>query len=189
MSHINYFHNSSLHHVNGWASKVAAATKHELHLLPQLLANLKAAGHEDRLVVAADENQENMFVGSIALWPLGVATDSIQWFELGTVFVVPNYRFPNSGLDIADELHRRIMTLANGHNIMATTTNPSERKSWQRVGFVTVPFNRLPPEVLPATCICPKSKTGVNNPLNCPFRGNHCTVALAPDTLSRLNLI
>jgi len=185
LNHISYLHNSSLDSLSGWAEKVAAATQHEPHLLPQLVAAINSAGHEDRLIVATDRHT---FIGSIALWPLGVVTEGVQWFELGTVFVTPEYRFPQSGLDIADELHRRIMTLANGHDIMATTTNPSERKSWQRVGFITVPFAKLPPEVLLATCVCPTNKTGVTNPLDCPYRGKSCTVALAPDTLARLKV-
>lgn len=183
---IVYLNGSSLDLLPNWADTVATVTQHEPHMLPQTVAAIKKAGDQNRLVVAIDGSADNTFVGCIAFWPLEVATDGTQWVELGTIFIVTAYRFPNSHLGIADELHRRIIELANGHSLMATTTNPSERKAWQRAGLIVIPFSELPSEVLPATCVCPRHKTGTTNPLDCPFRDRSCTASITPETWARL---
>jgi len=170
-----------------WQNIIAAATQHEPHMLPQAAAAIQKAGEENRLVVAVDSDADNTFVGCIALWPLEVATDGVQWLELGSIFVAPAYRFPRSHLSVADELHRRIIELANGHNLMATTTNPSERKAWQRAGMIRLPFSDLPGNVLKATCVCPAYKIGVVDPQSCPHRDQNCTASVAPETWTRSN--
>jgi len=185
---IVYLHNGSLDRLSNWSKTIAAATEHEPHLLCQNVADIKKAGLEGRLVAAIDDSN-NAYVGSIALWPLDVATNGVQWLELGTIFVTEIYRFHSSRLGVADELHRRIISLANGHNILATTTNDKERKVWSRIGLNTVPFSELPSNVLPVTCVCPQHKTGVANPLTCPYRDQTCTAAIAPETRVRINLV
>lgn len=187
MPDIVYLSGASLNALSNWIEWIVANTSHEIHLLSQNPSSLEQAGRENRLIVAVDR-QNNTIVGCIALWPLNVAIGGIQWFELGTVFVAPAYRHPQSGLDIADELHRQVIKLANGHNIMSTTTSSNERKAWQRVGLITIRFSDLPPEVLRATCVCPFYKIGVANPLGCPARDGSCVTAIARETMARLNL-
>ncbi len=187
--HIVYLSGSSLGRLPGWPETVTSVTQHEPHLLPQQTEAIRAAGFDNRLVVAVDTEANNTFVGSIALWPLGVATNGVEWQELGTVFVTEAYRFRQSHLGVADELHRQIIVIANGHDILATTTNDKERKVWQRIGLILVPFSGLPDGVLPATCVCPFHKIGVANPLDCPYRDRACTAAIAPETRDRISLI
>lgn len=170
-----------------WAEQLAAITRREPHLLAQSAADIADHGRAGRVILAVDKSAESQLVGSIALCPLHVETNGRPWFELMMVYVEEKYRFPLTGLDLVDELHRQIIRLAEGNNLLSTTTNPSEVKSGIRVGLVHISFRHLPPNVHRATCICPSDKIGVADPLICPKRDHACVARISRETREQLD--
>ena len=175
-------------YVPSWADEVEKITNHEPHLLPHQAEILRAANATGRVIIAIDLEAHARIVGCIVLWPLYInIRDEAEWNELGTVFVIPEYRYSaNRDLKIADTLYRRMLKAFPHEQILATTTNPSALKSGERAGLKHPGFRVLPDEVRDATCVCPKEKTGVDNPRDCPLRDTRCFVRVSPETWQRL---
>ncbi|HBR80142.1 MAG: hypothetical protein UW63_C0078G0005 [Candidatus Uhrbacteria bacterium GW2011_GWF2_44_350] len=186
MRDIAYLRDASFCALSGWAEYLSAITRREPHLLAQSAEDIRACGRAGLVILAVDRSADNLIVGSISLVPLNVTTDGRPWFELMMVYVDERYRFPITGLDIVDELHRRIAHLNDSNNLLSTTTNPSEVKSGIRVGMIHVSFTALPPNVRRATCICPADKIGVADPLTCPQCDCYCVARVSRETWERL---
>jgi len=169
----------------GWAIDVAEATKREVHLLPQRIDQLLELANEDRIIVAFDLSQGRRVVGSIALWHL-VESDDQSWGEMGSVFLLPEYRHSVSGLSVADRLYEELLLAFPHVNVLATTTNRAAVRAGERAGLRHVGFEALPEAVRHATCICPASKTGVSDNRSCPLANRTCLVRVSRETHSRM---
>lgn len=183
---IVYLHGNDLLTFPTWARQVSTITKNRAHLLPKEAHELRALQAAGRIIIAIDRFADDQVVGCIALWHLVTDRDQISWSELGTVFVVPGYTFRDSSLHIADELYRRMLAAFPNENIIATTTNTKALHSGQRAGLMHPGFHRLPMIVQEATCVCPREKTGADDPANCTLRDRTCFVRVSPDTMRRM---
>ena len=113
---------------------IAAVTKREPHLLEQSLKALHEVALAGRLLAAFDEDANDRFVGCIMLWELGLPSCRENWYELGTIYIEPEYRYPQIGFSIADMLYRELLDSFQHLNIIATTTNPNAIKAGYRAG-------------------------------------------------------
>ena len=187
MFDIRYLQGRELDSLARWAEDVAEISRHQPHLLPQKPEALRGANEAGRVVIAIDAAANSQVVGCIVLWELDVTSHGASWFELGTVVVVDGYRHrDNPTLFIADALYAQMLGAFPGVNILATTTNESALKSGERAGLKHPGFRVLPPDVQAGTCICPHSKTGVDDPRLCPLRDQSCFMRVSEETWQRL---
>jgi len=174
-----------------WANRIADITAREEHLLSQTPENIKRAAVEDRFLVAADFNYQGSsvaIIGFCALWPLGHDDQNQPWYEFGSVWVHPEYRWQQSGIPISDTLYVKMLDSHAAWNILATTTNHHAVGVGRRVGLRHVGYDALPPDVRHATCCCPKEKIGTADPKNCSLRGTKCFVRVPIPTHERMGL-
>ena len=133
--------------------------------------------------------RSGQIVGHAAVEPL---TDG--WYELGAVWVHPDFRgrasasgqHPHVGL----RLYQAILARHREKNILATTINAAAMVVGWRVGMVPVGYDQLPRHVWEATCCCPSQKTGVpreENVPRCVMRQQACFVRVTQETWRRLD--
>ncbi len=172
---------------DSWVSQVVAATQGEQHLLTKTSVELKTVMNEHHIIIAVDTRRKHVIVGCIALWHLGVDEYKKDWFELGTLWVKPDYRFHGSRhMPIADALYRRILADNQDKNILATTTNLSAVHLGARHGMQMIPYRALPQETHKATCVCPIEKTKTNNNMHCCLKDTKCFIRVPFPTWQRM---
>lgn len=182
---IDYIVGKEVNQFADWAETVAQITREEEHLLPQNPGSLRAAAEEGHVLLVVDRDAENRVVGCGVLWPLVVSSID-PWYELGTIFVIREYRYGSIGQPISDGIYRRIFETFPELNILATTTNEAAKHAGQRNGMIRIRFSVLYEKVRVATCVCPIMKTGVRDNRFCRFRDNACNVRLSKETWKRM---
>lgn len=165
---------------------IAEVTRREHHLLEQDLQVLYKVATAGRLIVAVDHDQNDCFVGCIMLWELKHPVLNQSWYELGTIYVEPEYRFPQTGCSVADLLYRKLLDSFAHLDILATTTNPNAIKAGYRADLKMIRFNDLPDWVHQATCVCSATKRRTAQPGVCLLKDETCRVRLAVETWLRL---
>lgn len=188
---IRYISGIDLLRFDWWIPQVVAATQNEPHLLTKNADELKDVAEAHHIMIAVDTSKQHTVVGCIALWQLTnlsrILHNFSDWFELGTLWVKPEYRFHGARhMPIADALYRRILTENQGKNILATTTNLSAIHLGARHGMQMISFASLPKEVHKATCVCPIEKTCVKNNAHCPLKDAACRVRVPFQTWKRM---
>ncbi|MFH1405268.1 MAG: hypothetical protein ABIH21_04200 [Patescibacteria group bacterium] len=186
MTDIRYLGGSDLCAVPGWEQQVSAQTMIERDLLFKTPAQLLDAAQNHFVVIAVDHSADNKVVGCIIRWHLFNG-----WYELGTFYVVEEYRFRHnlSAEDqprIGDILYGYILKNSEDKNILGTTTNLSAIKTGERNGMVLLNFDQLPDNVRCATCICPAEKTLSKAPTFCWIKDGVCRVRVSAHTWVRM---
>ncbi len=184
---IVYLSNSHLlAHDETWYEQVEAITRAEPQLLTKTRAELEPAAREGHVLIALDTTCDMRVVGGIVLWDLDRDERRQMWYELGTFFVHPEYRFSRTRLPIGDTLYARLLAENVGKNILGTTGNIHAIHTGARHGMQMIRFSDLPEEVRRASCICPSSKTGVTDNTHCRLRDTLCRVRISHDTWMRM---
>lgn len=184
---IDYVSGYDLKRFAWWLPQVVEATQGERHLLTKTSAELRTVAQEHHIIVAIDSRRKDVVVGCIALWHLGRDEHGQDWFELGTLWVKPAYRFRGQRhMPIADALYRRILADNQDKNILATTTNLSAIHLGMRHGMQMIPFWSLPKETHRATCVCPPEKTGTTDNMQCHVKDKACRVRVPFPTWQRM---
>ena len=165
---------------------IAQVTEREPHLLAQDPKVLRKVAVAERLFVATDHDRDNLFVGCIMLWKLPHPESGLSWYELGTIYVEPEYRYPLTGYSVADLLYRKLLDSFVHDNILATTTNPNAIKAGRRANLKMVRFSDLPGWVEQATCICSANKRQTKQAGHCLLKDETCRVRLSIRTYWRL---
>gem|GEM_PF-2526090 len=172
---------------DSWVSQVVAATQGEQHLLTKTSLELKTVMNEHHIIIAVDTRRKHMVVGCIALWRLGVDENECDWFELGTLWVKPEYRFHGERhMPIADALYRRLLANNQDKNILATTTNLRAIHLGMRHGMQMISFRHLPKKTQYATCVCPFDKTKSLENAYCILKNKECRVRVPFPTWQRM---
>lgn len=184
---IQYISGYALKRFAWWIPQVIDATKQETHLLTKTEKELQTVRDEHHIIIAVDTRRNHAVVGCIALWHLGKDEHNQDWFELGTLWVKPEYRFRGERhMPIADALYRRILADNQDKNILATTTNLSAIHLGMRHGMQMISFRSLPRKTHQATCVCPIEKTRVLDTMNCPLKDKQCRVRVPFPTWKRM---
>jgi len=184
---IHYISGPALKHFAWWIPQVADATQHERHLLTKTPEELRIVADQQHIIIAVDTRRNHLVVGCIALWHLGRDEHQCDWFELGTLWVKPEYRFHgNRHMPIADALYRRILADNQDKNILATTTNLAAIHLGMRHGMQMIPYRALPQMTHRATCVCPFEKTKTRNNMQCPLKDKECRVRVPFPTWKRI---
>jgi hypothetical protein len=166
---------------------IAELTRREPHLLEQTCENLLEVAQTGRLLIALDQDADNRFVGCIMLWELRHPIfGQLEWYELGTIYVEPEYRYSQTGFSVADMLYRKLLDSFPDLWILGTTTNPSAIKAGHRVGLCSLKFAVLGRRVQEATCVCSASKRGTSEPGECLLRDKQCHVRISAQTFERI---
>lgn len=157
-------------------------------LLPKSADDLLAFWNAGLSAIAL--NADGMIIGHAAVEPL-----IRDWFELGAVWIHPDYRGTTkkgSRHHVGLRLYLAILGAHEEKNILATTVNPAAFVVGWRVDMVPVPYESLPRDVWKATCCCPKEKTGVPSEQNVPWcmlRQNRvCFVRVTRQTFTRMGM-
>ncbi len=190
-----YTHTPSILYLSGralcdcsehWYQEVEQITREEPQLLTKTRKELEPASQQGHVLIAVDKETSNRVVGGIVLWDLDVDDQGQMWYELGTFFVHPSYRFHHTQIPIGDTLYARLLKENEGKNILGTTANIHAIHTGARHGMQMIRFGDLPERIRYATCICPSSKTGVVNNTHCLLRNETCRVRVSHDTWIRL---
>jgi hypothetical protein len=183
-----------LSHAAEWADTFVQMTESEPALLPQKRDGILEAVQRHLVWAAFDDER---CVGGLVLWPMTeeCARTGVAWYELGTVFVVPDYRVgrliasgqPMPETPVSFMLYAAVLS-ANGHrNILSTTTNPVIVKLSCRHGMHQLSFDELPEAARRATCICPEKKTRTSDNRHCALRQNNtCWLLVSDESWLRL---
>lgn len=166
---------------------IAEVTRREPHLLEQDRQILREVAEAGRLIVAVDHDRSDRFVGCIMLWELKHPVLDQSWYELGTIYVEPEYRYPQTGCSVADLLYRKLLDSFKHLHILATTTNPNAMKAGRRANLQMINFCDLPGWVHQATCVCSATKRRTDRPGQCLLKDETCRVRLAKETWQRLD--
>ncbi len=170
-----------------WIPQVVHATQFDSHLLSKTSAELHTVSNERHITIAVDTHRNHIVVGCVALWKLGYDEHERGWFELGTLWVKPEYRFRGEQhMPIADALYRRILADHQSKNILATTTNHSAIRLGARHGMQMITFQSLPKLTHKATCVCPIEKTGTDDNVCCRLKDSACRVRVPFPTWQRI---
>lgn len=172
-----------------WYDEIERITRAEKHLLTKTREELEPAAKDSRVTIAIDTTENNRVVGCIILWELGVDSQGIPWFELGTFVVVPDHRYKARGpkaMPIGDALYRRLLHAHRKKNILGTTTNIHAIHTGMRHGMQMIRFESLPNAIHVATCICPSTKTGVEDNAFCQIKNKLCRVRVTFPTWLRM---
>lgn len=184
---IVYLSGNELSHVpDRWYQEVEAITREEPQLLTKTREVLEPAAQQGHVLIAVDVLAGLRVVGGIVLWDLDVDDQNQTWYELGTFFVHPSYRFHHTHIPIGDTLYARLLNENQGKNILGTTANIHAIHTGARHGMQMIQFRDLPERIRRATCICPTSKTGAINNVHCVLRDETCRVRVSHDTWIRL---
>lgn len=195
---IEYLSGSDLLRNGWWMAQVAKATENEQHLLTKTKEDLRKVAEQHHIIIAVDTRRRHTVVGCIALWQLterkaeelaafGLLPKEELWYELGTLWVKPDYRFHGTRhMPIADALYRRCLANNQDKNILATTTNLAAIHLGMRHGMQMISFASLSKEVHCATCVCPEDKTGVKDNMRCKLKNNQCRVRVPFPTWQRM---
>lgn len=185
---IRYLSGSELEQFAWWIPQIVDATRNEQHLLAKTSNELRTVASEHHLIVAVDTRLNYLVVGCVALWHLGRDEYNRDWFELGTLWVKPEYRFSGKHrMPISDALYRRILADNQDKNILATTTNPAAIELGMRHGMQMISYASLPQNIHKATCICPREKTGTrDNVRSCRVKDIACRVRVPLATWQRM---
>lgn len=178
--------NELLHFPDRWYQEVEAITREEPQLLTKTRKELEPAAQQGHVLIAVDVLADHRVVGGIVLWDLDVDEHNQMWYELGTFFVHPSYRFHHTHIPIGDTLYARLLNENQGKNILGTTANIHAIHTGARHGMQMIQFSDLPERIRHATCICPSSKTGAINNVHCLLRDEICRVRVSHDTWVRL---
>lgn len=171
---------------DSWYDQVEAITRAEPQLLTKTRLELEPAARAGHVLIAVDVTQNSRVVGGIVLWDLDRDQTGAMWYELGTFFVHPEYRYSHTHLPIGDTLYARLLAENRGKNILGTTGNIHAIHTGARHGMQMIRFGDLPEEVRRASCICPASKTGVADNAHCRLRDLLCRVRVSSDTWVRM---
>lgn len=136
--------------------------KTEEHLLPQGPMELLKQMLLGRSLVIFYDGQ---IIGHASMWPL-----LDNWYELGTVWVHPDYRHHGIGKIVFSEIVKAHKT----RQFMLTTTNPIIMKLSHENGLHNASFWQLPQSVHQATCVCSSTKTGTDNNMICQIKDKKC---------------
>lgn len=170
-----------------WIPAIVNATKTEPHLLSKTSLELRSAAELHHVIIAADTTRNYQVVGCIVLWDLGYDLHHRQWYELGTLWVDPEYRFHGKRhLPIGDAMYRRILVENRDLNILATTTNPKAVHLGERNGMQMISYDSLDPAIRRSTCVCPEDKTGTYNNEMCKLKDTTCRVRVPYHTWIRM---
>lgn len=176
-----------------WYDQVKQTTRREKHLLMKTRAELEPAARDGRVLLAVTFRMDKCggpdwmnVAGCIVLWDLERDPRGMMWYELGTFFVEPFWRFSQTGLPIGDWLYQHLLDLHRDKNIIGTTTNPSAIATGMRHGMQMVSFSDLPITIHRATCCCPVEKTGTENNMRCPLKDAQCRVRVTTQTWERM---
>ncbi|MBI5793539.1 hypothetical protein HZA87_00410 [Candidatus Uhrbacteria bacterium] len=176
-----------------WYDQVEETTRHERHLLTKTRKELEPAALDGRVLLAVHFKMDKCggsdmmnVAGGIVLWDLERDPRGVMWYELGTFFVEPYWRFEQTHLAIGDTLYQTLLDLHRDKNILGTTTNVSAIKTGMRHGMQMVNFSSLPITIHRATCICPIEKTGTDNNMHCPLKDAQCRARVTTETWERL---
>ena len=149
-------------------------------LLTKSRADIEEVVAQGRIFVAFHE-ETGVFVGSAVMWEL-----LGNWSELGTIYVVPEWRYLVTGLPVTQYLH--LLAVATfedtGRFVIETSTVPAVvHGARTRHGMETPSFRDLPDDVHVATCCCPIDKTGTtDNVTSCRRMDNPCILMAGPRT-------
>ena len=164
-----------------WIEAIVAGTiQNPAGLLTKTRADIEEVVAQDRIFVAFHE-ATGAFVGSAVMWEL-----LGDWSELGTIYVVPAWRFAVTGLPVTQYLH--LLAVATfedaGRFVIETSTVPAVvHGARTRHGMETPSFRDLPDDVHTATCCCPIDKTGTtDNVASCRRMDNPCVLMAGPRT-------
>jgi len=172
-----------------WAEELEEISRGEPHLLTKTAADFQDVARKGHILVAVDRSENSRVVGCIVLWPLGQDESNNYWFELGTFMVRPEYRFgsrTSKAMPIGDTLYQYILLLHRHRNILGTTTNRRAVHTGQRHGMQMVSFQKLPPSIHTATCICPADKMQTDDSMQCAIKDNGCRVRISFQTWMRM---
>ncbi len=169
-----------------WYEQVEYITRTETYLLTKTRADLEPVAKDGRVLIAVDADDLHKVVGCIVLWDLGRDERDEQWYELGTFFVRPEYRFGRTHLPIGDQLYARLLEEQPEKNILGTTGNKKAIHTGARHGMQMIRFGQLPEAVRRATCICPIEKTGATNNFHCRAKDSLCRVRVSTPTWDRM---
>lgn len=191
---INFIWGEDLLYVDQtWYNQVEESTSRERHLLTKSRAELEPAARDGRVLLAVTFKMDKCggsdwmnIAGCIVLWDLERDPRGVMWYELGTFFVEPHWRFGYTALPIGDALYQTLLDLHPDKNIIGTTTNPSAIHTGMRHGMQMVSFQDLPISIHRSTCICPVEKTGTLDNMRCPLKDAQCRVRVTMQTWERL---
>jgi len=168
---------------------IAEITRREPHLLEQSRGALLEVAQAGRLLIACDQDADDCFVGCIMLWELEHPYGDESWYELGTIYVELEYRYPQIGFSVADMLYHKLLDSFQDLNVLGTTTNPNAIKAGERAGLKMSYFHDLPGWVENATCVCPPEKRQPSQLRTCSLKDRTCRVRLsekAADTVRKM---
>jgi len=169
-----------------WYDQVETITTKEPFLLTKTRTELEPAAKDGRVLIAIDTDDAHNVVGCIVLWDLEVSELGVSWYELGTFFVHPTYRFGHTHLPIGDQLYARLLDEHVDKNILGTTGNKKAIHTGERHGMKMIRFGQLPESVRRASCICPIEKTGATNNVHCRAKDITCRVRVSTPTWERM---
>lgn len=176
-----------------WYEQIEKVTREEPHLLPKTREELQPAAEDGRIILATYDKMDKcggpdelIVAGCIVLWELERDHHGDLWYELGTFFVRPSFRFSRTGMSIGDTLYGLLLHLHSNKNILATTTNEHAIHTGMRHGMQMVSFHSLPELIHHATCICPMEKTGACDNANCLLKDRVCRVRVPFPTWVRM---
>ena len=171
-----------------WAQTIARITAREKHLLPQTREAIREAALKNHFLVVIDTvaTAKNCIVGFCGLWLLRDDEHNRVWYEFGSVWVHPDYRWKSSGIPVSDEMYHAMLDRHSSLNILATTTNRHAIQVGQRVGLHRVQYKRLPVVIQAATCCCPAEKRKTEENGECELRDTECLVRVPLTTYVRL---
>ncbi len=173
-----------------WLEAIEEATIQEAKGLLFVSKDDAARAVTEHRVILVYEKADRAFVACVFLHPVAEG-----WFELGTVYVVPKWRYGTTKLPISQTLHHLALALfeEKGFMVTETSTVPAIVHGAERNRVVLVGFGELPEEVQGPTCCCPASKTGAPDSLDeparrqwnvarCPHRDQVCRLMVGPKT-------
>lgn len=177
-----------------WLKAIERATIQEAKGLLFVSKDDAARAVTEHRVILVHEREGGAFVACVFLHPV---VDG--WLELGTVYVVPHWRYSARKLPISQALHRLALELFEDDDFMVTETSTVAAivHGAERNGFHLVNFGDLPEHVQGPTCCCPGKKTGAPDELDepalrqwnvkgCPLRDRTCNLLVGPKTYAYL---
>lgn len=180
-----------------WLAAIEHATVVEKQGLLHVSVEDAARAVQEHRAVIVFERDSRAFVACVFL---GFIAEG--WYELGTVYVVPQWRYRTTGLPISQVLHHAALELADvrGWDVSETSTVPAILHGVARNGVELASFDDLPEDVKLPTCCCPAEKTGAPaglkgealhawNATSCTARNTICRLMLSPRTAERVALM
>jgi hypothetical protein len=162
-----------------WAEVISTATKKEENLLQKNAEELTELMDQGRGIVAVSNCDD--IVGFVALWSLGIDRSGIEWNEIGTVYVMDQYR--NRG--VCQQMLSHAFALWHDHMIISTSKNEKFIHASLK-SMVSVTAGRSVDNVVPLTCVCTR-EDGVEDAENCPYRDAECVFLLSYSTAQRVS--